>query len=70
MNTQIDMDVLPWMCRTNVRPQLLKDEFTKLYNYSSFYKCVFWKTTYVSLWYTIRFYNFVRYAACGSTLDD
>ena len=27
------MSVLPMMCRTDMRLQLLKDEFAKLYNY-------------------------------------
>ena len=30
------MGVLPMMCRTDMRPQLLKDDFDKLYNYRSF----------------------------------
>ena len=34
--TQIYMGVLPMMCRTDMRPQLLKDEFAKLYNYRTF----------------------------------
>ena len=34
--TQIFMGFLPMMCRTDMRPQLLKDVFAKLYNYRSF----------------------------------
>ena len=30
------MGVLPMMCRIDIRPQLLKDRFAKLYNYRSF----------------------------------
>jgi hypothetical protein len=35
------MGVLPVMFRTDMRPHLLKDCLPKLYNYRSFYKCVF-----------------------------